>query len=157
MIVVKIIDERLKGIIDYLNNRNFLTKQIQRAADISRRLTLQTKDANKPKQIPFILTFNPSLPRISNIIKKHYNLLLSPERRKKAFKYLPVVAFRRCPSLRDLLVSAKLPSNSTKPQSPTPLRIFLLWKNCATCPYISDGLTAILSFIPVKRALSNLT
>ena len=94
-------------------NRNFLTKQIQRAADIPRRLTLQTgKDANKPKRIPFILTFNPSLPRIS---KKHYNLLLSSERCKKAFKHLPVVAFRRCPNLRDLLVSAKLPSNSTNP------------------------------------------
>ena len=66
-------------------NRNFLTKQIQRAAGIPRRLTLQTKDANKPKRIPFILTFNPSLPRISNIIKKHYNLLLSSERCKKSF------------------------------------------------------------------------
>ena len=62
-------------------NRNFLTKQIQRAADIPRRLTLQTKDANKPKRT--ILTFNPSLPRISNIIKKHYNLLLPSERCKK--------------------------------------------------------------------------
>ena len=47
-------------------NRNFVTKQIRRASDIPRRLTLQTKDVNKP----FITTFNPSLPHISNIIKK---------------------------------------------------------------------------------------
>ena len=58
-------------------NRNFVTKQIRRASDIPRRLTLQTKDVNKPKRIPFITTLNPSLPHISNIIKKHYNLLLS--------------------------------------------------------------------------------
>ena len=51
-------------------NRNFVTKQIRRASDIPRRLTLQTKDVNKPKRIPFITTFNPSLPHISNIIKK---------------------------------------------------------------------------------------
>ena len=38
-------------------NRNLVTKQIQRAADIPRRLALQTKDGNKPKRIPFITTF----------------------------------------------------------------------------------------------------
>ena len=48
--------------------RNFVTKQIQRAANIPRRLALQTKDMNKPTRVPFITTFNPSLPHISNII-----------------------------------------------------------------------------------------
>ena len=66
-------------------NRNFVTKQIRRAADIPRRITLQTKDVNKPKRVPFITTFNPSLPHISNIIKKHYNLLLSSYRCKNVF------------------------------------------------------------------------
>ena len=50
------------------NKRNFVTKQIQRAANIPRRLALQTKDMNKPTRVPFITTFNPSLPHISNII-----------------------------------------------------------------------------------------
>ena len=140
-------------------NRNFLTKQIQRAADIPRRLTLQTKDANKPKRIPFILTFNPSLPRISNIIKKHYNLLLSSERCRKAFKHLPVVAFRRCPNLRDLLVSAKLPSNSTNPNPQLPCGSFRCGKNCATCPYMTDGLTSYTFFSTgeTRTIKSNLT
>ena len=57
-------------------NRNFVNKQIRRAADISRQLTLQTKDINKPKRIPFITTFNPSLPHISHIIKQHSVALL---------------------------------------------------------------------------------
>ena len=61
-------------------SRKFVTKQIRRASDTPRRLTLQTKDVNKPKRIPFITTFNPSLPHISNIIKKYYNLLLSSNR-----------------------------------------------------------------------------
>ena len=72
-------------------SRNFVTKQIRRAAE---------------KRIPFITTFNPSLPHISNIIKKHYNLLLSSNRCKNVFQHLPVVAFRRSPNLRDLLVTA---------------------------------------------------
>ena len=45
-------------------NRNFVNKQIRRAADIPHQLTLQTKDINKPKRISFITTFNPSLPKI---------------------------------------------------------------------------------------------
>ena len=93
-------------------NRNVVNKQIRRAADIPRELTLQTKDINKAKRIPFITTFNPSLPHISHIIKKHFNLLLSSNRCKSIFQHPPVVAFQRSPNLRDLLVTAKLPSNS---------------------------------------------
>ena len=139
--------------------RNFVTKQIQRAANIPRRLALQTKDVNKPTRVPFITTFNPSLPHISNIIKKHYHLLLSSDRCKKVFPNLPVVAFRRSPNLRDLLVSAKLSSNSTNPHPQLPSGSYRCGKNCATCPYISDGLTNYTFFStgetrPIK---SNLT
>ena len=138
-------------------NRNFVNKQIRRAADIPRQLTLQTKDINKPKRIPFITTFNPSLPHISHIIKKHFNLLLSSNRCKSVFQHPPVVAFRRSPNLRDLLVTAKLPFNSTNPQLPS--GSFRCGKNCATCPYISYGLTTYTFFStgetrPIK---SNLT
>ena len=90
------------------------------------------KSINKPKRIPFITTFNPSLPHISNIIKKHYNLLLSSNRCKNVFQHLPVVAFRRSPNLRDLLVTAKLSSNSSNPQLPS--GSFRCGKNYATCP-----------------------
>ena len=138
-------------------SRNVVTKQIRRAADVPCRLALQTKDVNKPKRVPFITTFNPSLPHISNIIKKHYNLLLSSDRCKNVFQHLPVVAFRRSPNLRDLLVTDKISSNSSNPQLPS--GFFRCGKNCATCPYISHGLTTYTFFStgethPIK---SNLT
>ena len=38
---------------------DFVTKQIQRAADIPRIHTLQPKQINKPERIPFITTYNP--------------------------------------------------------------------------------------------------
>ena len=121
--------------------RNFVTKQIQRAADIPCTHTLQPKQTDKPKRIPFITTYNPSLPSIFNIIKKHYNLLLSSDRCKNAFLHLPVVAFRRSPNLRDLLVTAKLSPNVTHYNSTLPSGSFRCGKNCATCPYIFHGLT----------------
>ena len=139
--------------------RNFVTKQIQRAANIPRTIALQTKDVNKPTRVPFITNFNPSLPHISNIIKKHYHLLLSSDRCKKVFPHLPVVAFRRSPNLRDLLVSAKLSSNSTNPHPQLPSGSYRCGKNCATCPYISDGLTNYTFFSTgeTRSIKSNLT
>ena len=76
-----------------------------------------------------------------------------------AFKHLPVVAFRRCPNLRDLLVLAKLPSNSTNPNPQLPCGSFRCGKNCATCPYISDGLTSYTFFstAETRTIKSNLT
>ena len=84
-------------------------------------------------------------------------LLLSSNRCKKVFQHLPVVAFRRSPNLRDLLVTAKLSSNSANPQLPP--GSFRCGKNCATCPYISHGLTTYTFFstgetLPIE---SNLT
>ena len=83
------VNTRAAQLTTYLLKRgyigNFVTKQIRRASDIPLRLTLQTKDVNKPKRIPFITTFNPSLPHISNIIKKHYNFLISSNRCKNSF------------------------------------------------------------------------
>ena len=76
-----------------------------------------------------------------------------------AFKHLPVVAFRRCPNLRDLLVLAKLPSNFTNPNPQLPCGSFRCGKNCATCPYISDGLTSYTFFSTgeTRTIKSNLT
>ena len=139
--------------------RNFVTKQIQRAANIPRRLALQTKEMNKPTRVPFITTFNPSLPHIFNIIKKHYHLLCSSDRCKKVFPNLPVVAFRRSPNLCDLLVLARLSYNSTNPHPQLPSGSYRCGKNCATCPYISDGLTNYTFFStaetrPIKSYLT---
>ena len=63
---------------------------------------------------------------------------------KSFFQHPPVVAFRRSPNLRDLLVTAKLPSNSANPQ--LPCGSFRCGKNCATCPYISHLLTTYTFF-----------
>ena len=139
-------------------NRNFVTKQIRRAADNPPHTHFtNAKDVNKPKRIPFIATFNPSLPHISHIIKKHFNLLLSSNRCKNVFQHLPVVTLRRSRNLRDLLVTAKLPFNSANPR--LSFGSFRRGKNCATCPYISHGLTSYTFFStretrPIK---SNLT
>ena len=71
--------------------------------------------------MPFITTFNPTLPCIFNVIKKnHSNLLLSSDRCKNTFLHLPVVAFRRSLNLRYLLVTANVSPNTNHSSSALP-------------------------------------
>ena len=56
-------------------NNNFLEKQFLRAANISRTNALQIKPKASNDVVPFIVTYNPALPPISNILRKHVNIL----------------------------------------------------------------------------------
>ena len=128
---------------------------MRRGFDIPLIHTLQTKDVNKPKCIPFVTTFNPSLSHISSIIKKHYNLLLSSNRCKRSFSAFTCSSLQTLPQ-PSLLVTAKHSSNSANPQLPS--SAYCCGKNCA-CPCICHGLTAYTLFStgetpPIK---SNLT
>ena len=118
---------------------NFLEEQFLRAANISRTNALQTKPKDSNDIVLFVVTYNPALPRISNILRKHFNILHSSNRCKDVFKQPPFVAYRRSPNLRDLLVKAQLPVISNNHFPPG---FFRCGQNCATCPYITNGLTS---------------
>ena len=99
---------------------------------------LQTKPKASNDVVPFVVTYNPALPRISNILRKHFNILHSSNRCKDFFKQPPFVAYRRSPNLRDILVKAQLPVICNNHFPPG---CFRCGQNCATCPYITNGLT----------------
>ena len=67
--------------MDYLVNRgyqlNFLKTKMRRASDISRKAALKPKPKQQTYTVPFVITYNPSLPNISRIIRKHSNVLYS--------------------------------------------------------------------------------
>ena len=128
--------------MDYLVNRgyepNFLKTQIQRASDISRDAALKPKPKQQTYTIPFVITYNPALPNISRIIHKHSNVLYSSGRCKNVFTNLPLVAYRRCHSISDILVRAKLPEPTDQSRSPS--GSFRCNKtSCTVCPFIEDG------------------
>ena len=99
---------------------------------------MQTKPKVSNDVVPFVVTYNPALPRISNILRKHFNILHSSNRCKDVFKQPPFVAYRRSSNLRDLLVKAQLPVISTNHFPPGSFRC---GQNCASCPYITNDLT----------------
>ena len=63
-------------------NYNFLEDQFLGAANISRTSALQTKPKDSNHVVPFVVTYIQALPRISNILRKHFNILHSSNRCK---------------------------------------------------------------------------
>ena len=137
---------------------NFISSiKIQRAANIPRRLALQTNDMNKSTRVPFITTFNPSLSHISNIIKKHYHLLFSSGRCKKVFPNLPVwpsddpLTYVAYWFRLNFLLTRLIPTHNSLPAAIVAVKIAPL---AHTFPMVS---LTTPSFPLEKHVLSNLT
>ena len=93
-------------------------------------------------RVPFTITDNPALPSIQGILrnkKKKKNILHSTERLRNIFN---VVAFRRSPNFRDLLVRAKLTNTVKKSKLPAGTFRCNSSHGCLTCPYINQGRTS---------------
>lgn len=81
-----------------------LSKQFERASAKERSQLLKEKECHPPKsKIPFITTFNKTLPKIKDTINKHWNLLQINDNLKNTFQEQPVYAYRRNKNLRDII------------------------------------------------------
>ena len=94
---------------------------LKRATNIYRTEALRTNRHDSIDRLPFVVTYNPSLPHISNILRKHFRILLSSKRCREVFKHPPIFAYRRTSNPRDILVKAKLPTITTPNNTSLPL------------------------------------
>ena len=118
----------------------FLDSQFLRAYNISRTDALQTNRRDSITRIPFVVTYNQALPHFSDILRKHFNILLSSDRCRDVFKHPPIVAYRRTSNLRDILVKAQVPAVTAPNSTNLPPGSFRCGQDCATCPCITNGL-----------------
>ena len=89
------------------------------------------------------VTYDPRLPSITHIIRKHYRVMIANDPRlAEVFPHCPLVAYKRPPNLKELLIRAKLPPIS---RSLRPARIVKgckpCNKPCAACPYVTHTKT----------------
>ena len=119
-------------------NRNIVNAAIIKAKSIPREIALQ-KVVKKPNErVIFVLTFNPRLPSISNIMVKHWRTLTKDKKMLEIFPQPPMTAFRQPSNLKTLLCKAKL----QVPRRFPPNRIIPGMKKCGKCPidiHIKDG------------------
>ena len=85
----------------------FLKKN--RVRFIPRQETLKPQPQNNnSNQTPFVITYVPALSNFSTTVRKNVNILQSSNRCKQIFPSPPIVAYKRSPNLRDLLVRSTL-------------------------------------------------
>ena len=80
-----------------------ITSAIAKATETDRATAIQRrqKTQTNPVRIPFVITYHPGLPSISNILKTFLPGLHSPSRCREAIPSLPLTAHRRPKNLRD--------------------------------------------------------
>ena len=83
---------------------------------MNRKEFLKERDNTTSKEtiIPLVLTYNPSLPNISKVVRKHWNLLSINKAFKKIFQNEPVTAFWRNKNLKELIGSNEIEHNKVK-------------------------------------------
>jgi hypothetical protein len=96
---VETIKQRLGDLRHHLKRREYNEKVIEsgfsKASEINRNNLLEYKEKNINKRVPLVLTYHPSLDKISGIVRHHWTEIEKSETLAKLFPEPPVVAFRR--------------------------------------------------------------
>ena len=107
-------ESRATELSDQLRRRGYNIQSISTATSKARSQRRDDLLRYKPKSEPsgtlisFVLTYHPELPKVKEIVNKHWPIIESSKRLNKIFPQKPIMAYRRPKSLRDILVHAKL-------------------------------------------------
>ena len=91
---------RKRGYPDYL-----MKEQVEKA------LRLTPSDENSRKKVngvPLVVTYNPALKNLFQVIRKNLQLLYADEEVKKVFSPAPFVSFRSTRNLKSYLIRSKI-------------------------------------------------
>ncbi len=93
-------------------NSRFVESQLKKVDKIPRDKAPEIRKnysvSEKAKRVVMAVTYSRNLPNIKQILTRRHCLLHKSDRLKQAFRSPPMVAYRRCKSLQDILVHYKL-------------------------------------------------
>ena len=119
-----------------------LESAFKRILKVERSEALQKveKNSEKDKNSPFVITYHPKLPSITNITRKHWNVMCDDSPKlKRCFPNPPVVAYKRHKNLRDLLIRSKVQTRRSSKRIIGGFKI--CGRMCTLCRYIpNDGI-----------------
>ena len=106
---------------------------------IPREIALQKVKKNDNERPVFVITYNPALPSLAQIMKKHWKVMVNDLYLKKVFPVPPMVAYRRAKNLKDKLVKAKVPPPTTRKKRQLQGMKPFNKSGCEVCPYVRRG------------------
>ena len=113
------LNSRLQEYKAYLVARGYdpqmVQEQFDRANKQERSILLKPQKKNTSRRkCPLVLDFNPALPNINSIIRNNIHVLYSSPHMKELFPEKSIfTAYRKCKSLKDMLMSSKPPNHNT--------------------------------------------
>lgn len=115
------LQNRCKEYKGYLKSQNYpaelVDKQFDKALSIPRAELLRKKVKPAKKVFPLVLDYNPILPDIQKVIKKHFYLLQSSPEVKEIFPSKSIFpAYRRTKNLKEMLAPSKFRVASSRNQ-----------------------------------------
>ena len=126
--------------------------QINKAVALKREDTLKfTSNKHRTNRIPFITTFNMTLPPIANIIQKRWNILKLNPNLTNTFADTAMLTFCRSRDIKDMIGSNNILNNRTVKTTPKTKTIQL----CQPCNHINSLCCKFL--YSTKTFTSNLT
>ena len=113
-----------------------LHQTIKKVKSMPRLSVLSEKPTNRDcanKKIPLVVTYHPSLPPIRQITSANHHILHTSDCLQRAIPEEPMIAFRRPPNLRNLLVRAEIPPTNDSSIPPIQHGMFRCTSRCVTC------------------------
>ena len=138
-------DKHAAQLTTYLILRQYKEKRVRRVINevkaIPRETLLAPSSQNSTNRIPFVTNYCPQqLSRFNSVFRKYECILKSDEHLNKVFPEKPVVAYRRTPTLRDILVKSNLKPILSEP--PKPHGFYHCHRhNCTTCSHSVESTT----------------
>ena len=149
-------DIRLTELKQLLLSRNYkqniVNAAIEKAKLIPRQKAIEKVESERSttRRPVFAVTYDPRLPSLPGILKKHWRTMVGEDPYlKEVFPLPPLVAYKRPPNIKDKLIRSKIPSNTSQ----RPRRIIpgmTKCNKCPICPFVKTGKT-------VKATATNLT
>ena len=98
-----------------------------------------TKNLNKPTRPVLAITYDPRLPCIPQILKRHWRTMVKADPHlAETFPLPPLTAYRRPENIRNKLIRSKIPEQQTR-QKRIVKGMKNCGKNCAICPYVDQS------------------
>ena len=135
-------EKRFSELKEMLLDREYSSKIINTAIDkarqISRSKALEKVVRNKTTDRPvFVIHYDPRLPSINSIVKKHYRVMIQDPRMKEIFPDAPLIAYKRQKNIKEFLIRAKVPPEIKRPKRKLPG--MKKCNSCVYCHYIMTG------------------
>ena len=94
--------------------KDVVIQQVWKVDQLDRKQLLHQQKRHDKQCIPLLVTYSRALPNFKNILTKHWHILQAKQSCKKTFSTLPIVAFRKGTSLKQIIGTNTIHSNERR-------------------------------------------